>query len=142
MTTSTETPTTVVDAYFEAVAQNNIEAIEALLTDDFVQHPPPAGSRQGRDAFVHEWRQRIDEDPDRSLVYERAHHLHETVETGSRAGAWVHEWGTYRRTDGSLTFKLNASFRIAGSRISELHAYFDRLDIMTQAGFALTPPQK
>lgn len=130
----------VVDAYFDAVARNDLPAIEALVAEDFIQYPPPANSQQDRQAFLEEWRQRIDENPDSALEYERTHRMSETVEAGAREGSWVYEWGTYRRTDGQLTFKLSASFRVHNGRIVEVHGYFDRLDIMTQGGFTLTPP--
>lgn len=131
---------TVVDAYFDAVGRNDLPAIEALVAEDFVQHPPQIDSQQDRRAFLEEWRQRIDESPDTALEYEREHRISETVEAGPRSGTWVHEWGTYRRTDGKLSFRLSASFRIHDGQIAETHGYFDRLDIMTQAGFTLTPP--
>ena len=131
----------VVETYFEAVANNDIDAITSVITEDFTQFPPPAGVRQDRDEFIAEWRQRIEDDPTSALKYERAHSVTERIKSGPREGEWIHEWGTYRRTDGLLTFKLNASFRITEGKVSEIHAFFDRLDVMTQAGFTLAPPQ-
>lgn len=141
MNANTNTPANaVVDSYFEAVGQNDLAALESIVGDDFIQYPPPVGVHQDRQTFVEEWRQRISENPDHALKYERSHQICETVETGPRAGSWVHEWGTYQRSDGGLTFRLSASFQIRDGQIVAIHAYFDRLDIMTQAGFTLTPP--
>ena len=53
MTTNTN-PGDVVDAYFDAVAKNDVAAIQALTADDFVQYPPPLGAKQDRSAFVAE----------------------------------------------------------------------------------------
>ncbi len=137
---SDDGPESIVDRYFEAVAHNDLDAIESIITEDFVQHPPVVDSRQDRRSFLEEWRLRIAENPDSALEYERVHRLTEEVDSGPRAGSWVHEWGKYVRSDGELSFKLSASFRVHGGRLDEVHAYFDRLDVMTQAGFTLTPP--
>lgn len=141
MSSETRTPTAVVESYFEAVATNDLESLGALVSPDFMQFPPIEGARQDRDTFMAEWRTRISEDPVNSLIFERSNRLSETVETGHRSGQWVHEWGTYRRSDNKLAFKLHASFRVLGDCITEIHAYFDRLDIVTQAGFTLSEPQ-
>lgn len=133
-------PGDVVDAYFAAVAVNDVAALKALISDDFVQYPPPLGAEQDRDAFASEWDSRVAQNPDSALAYEREHQVLETIESGSRAGEWVHEWGVYRRSDDELAFKLSASFRVSEGRLSEIRAYFDRLDVMTQGGYTLQPP--
>lgn len=135
-----EGPEVIVDGYFAAVSNNDLEAIEAIVAEDFVQYPPPVDSRQDRQSFLDEWRIRIAENPDSALNYERSHRITEEVAAGPRAGSWVHEWGTYVRSDGGLSFRLSASFKVHDGRLEAVHAYFDRLDVMTQAGFTLTPP--
>lgn len=134
------TPELVVESYFNAVANNDLAGIEAVVADDFIQHSPPINSQQDRSAFIEEWRQRIAENPDSALKYERVHRISETIADGPRMGTWVHEWGIYRRTDDTLAFKLAASFKVHDGKLVAAHAYFDRLDVMTQAGFTLTPP--
>lgn len=129
-----------VEAYFAAVGRNDLAGIEAVLHDDFIQYPPQINIQQDRDAFLAEWSQRFKDSPDTALEYERSHRITEIVEAGSRAGRWVHEWGTYRRNDGGLSFKLAGSFHVRDGRLLEIHGYFDVLDIMTQMGFNLTPP--
>ena len=140
--TTNANPGDVVDAYFDAVAKNDVAAIQALTADDFVQYPPPLGAEQDRPTFIAEWEQRVSENPNSALVYERDHRILETIEDGPRTGEWVHEWGVYRRTDEQLAFKLNASFRLREGRLAEIRAYFDRLDVMSQGGYTLQPPTK
>lgn len=67
------------------------------------------------------------------------------VLSGNLKGNWVSMWGDYTYTDmqtgKTVSFPLQYTASVADGKITGDRVYYDRLSILTQLGFKVTPPE-
>ena len=131
----------VVGAYVNALIGGDLEKAKALLAPGFRGYGPSPADSVTAESVMAEWRENYKTHSDRKVSF-----VTQTfrVTAGNLQGDWVSMWGDYVFTISGKTISLpyQMTARVKNGKIDTERIYYDRMYIMQQLGYTLTPPNQ
>jgi len=133
----------LVDTYIAAWNAGDLDSLDSAFLEDSKRHSSGGMTTESRadlKALMAEFRSAY---PDGKVVLDESHYLdgqsfHLWTFTGTNTGPGP---GEMQPTGKSVTVSGMTRMRYRDGKISEELVYFDALDMQTQLGYTLTPPE-
>lgn len=126
--------------YSNAIAAGDVAKMKNLLSDKAMMYGPSPIDSSTAEQTIKGW---VD-GGFKTTSNRKVSFVQQTskILQGPFKGNWVYQWGTFTFTqDGkTVSFPYQSTSRIENSKIVTSRIYYDRLYMMTQLGFKLTPP--
>lgn len=132
----------VVHQYIDAVIKQDVEAMNNLLSEDYISTGPALKTEVSKAQSIADW-ERGWEERIVSMKYKRLHSGLINVEKGKSAGEWVTDWGevtTLYKDGKTVKFWFNGLYKVSEGKITEARVVYDNMDILTQLGYKFLPP--
>lgn len=131
----------VVSDFLNALTDAHLDKAKSLLADNYLGYGPAPTDSSTVEQTMSAWQQNYTTQSNRKISF-----VTETfrVLSGDLKGDWVSVWGDYTFTENGKTvkFPLQYTARVTGGKIDTDRAYYDRLYIIQQLGYTVTPPAK
>lgn len=125
--------------YVTALTAGDLVKAKSLLASTYMNYGPAATDSSNVEQEMKEWAENYKTQSDRKVGF-----LSQTfkVTSGPQKGSWVSLWGNYTfTTDGkTITFPFQYTASVSNGKILSGIIYFERLSILQQLGYTLTPP--
>lgn len=137
----------IVKKYLNAVETNNVEAMSALLADNYKGFGPSDGDSTNKEQAIQNWKYNI-ENLYESVKYSRFQNIAVTMKEGeeAEAGQWVSNWAyvtiKYKDGRGPVHVWLNAVYKIEDGKIAHSRTFYNEADVLRQLGYEFTPAEK
>jgi len=133
----------VVKKYVEAVESKNVDAMAALLSDDYMGYGPSFSDSINKADAITNWKNLAANLYD-SIKYTRSVNLAAKITDGPRPGDYVVDWSslkiTYKDGRGPIYLYVNAVYRIENGKITMSRTFYDEADAYRQLGYTFVPP--
>jgi hypothetical protein len=133
----------VVKKYVEAVESKNVDAMAALLSDDYMGYGPSFSDSINKADAITNWKNLVANLYD-SIKYTRSVNLAAKITDGPRPGDYVVDWSslkiTYKDGRGPIYLYVNAVYRIENGKITMSRTFYDEADAYRQLGYTFVPP--
>ena len=132
----------VVHQYIDAVIKQDVEAMDNLLSEDYISTGPALKTEVSKAQSIEDWKRGWDERIV-SMKYKRLHSGLINIEKGKSAGEWVTDWGevtTLYKDGKTVKFWFNGLYKVTEGKILEARVVYDNMDILTQLGYKFMPP--
>ena len=132
----------VVHQYIDAIMKQDLEAMNKLLSDDYISTGPALKTKVSKAQSIDDWK-RGWEERIVSMKYKRMHSGLINIEKGKSAGDWVTDWGevtTLYKDGKTVKFWFNGLYKVIEGKIHEARVVYDNMDILTQLGYKFMPP--
>jgi ketosteroid isomerase-like protein len=125
--------------YVNALTAGDLKKAKSMLDKTYMSYGPTATDSSTVEQEMKSWEQNYKTQSDRKVGF-----ITQTfkVTTGPQKGSWVSLWGNYTfTTDGkTITFPFQLTASVSNGKITKSFIYFERLSILQQLGYTLTPP--
>jgi steroid delta-isomerase-like uncharacterized protein len=124
----------VVEAFFDAFNQHDVDALVALYAEDAVNHQMPAAPLRGRGAIRKSFEDGFAAIPDMGC------RVINVISDGEWGAAEWEGWGTHRAVGvAPRPYQMNGCgfFRVQGGVIVQQRGYWDSATMARQAGIAM-----
>lgn len=132
----------VVHQYIDAVIKQDMEAMDNLLSADYISTGPALKTEVSKAQSIADWK-RGWEERIVSMKYKRMYSGLINIEKGKSAGEWVTDWGevtTLYKDGKTVKFWFNGLYKVVEGKIIEARVVYDNMDILTQLGYKFLPP--
>ena len=133
----------VVKKYVAAVESKNVNAMAALLSDDYIGYGPSFSDSINKADAIANWKN-VAENLYDSIQYTRSVNLAAKITDGPRPGDYVVDWSslkiTYKDGRGPVYLFVNAIYRIENGKITMSRTFYDEADAYRQLGYQFVPP--
>jgi limonene-1,2-epoxide hydrolase len=137
----------IVKKYMNAVETNDVEAMSALLADDYKGYGPSVNDSTTKEEAINNWKQNI-ANLYESVKYSRYQNVAIKVPEGEEAkpGQWVSNWAQvtikYKDGRGPVEVWLNAVYKLENGKITLSRTAYNEADVLRQLGYEFIPPAK
>lgn len=137
----------LVKKYMNAVETNDVDAMSALLADNYKGYGPSDGDSTDKKQAIENWKYNI-ENLYESVKYSRFQNIAVTIKEGeeAEAGQWVSNWAyvtiKYKDGRGPVHVWLNAVYKIENGKIAHSRTFYNEADVLRQLGYEFTPAAK
>lgn len=137
----------IVKKYMNAVETNDVEAMSALLADDYKGYGPSVNDSTTKEEAINNWKQNITTLYE-SVKYSRYENVALKIPKGEQAkeGDWVSNWALvtikYKDGRGPVEVWLNAVYKIENGKIALSRTAYNEADVLRQLGYEFIPPVK
>lgn len=124
----------VVEGFFDAFNQHDVDTLAALYTEDAVNHQMPTAPLRGRGAIRKNFEEAFAAIPDMGC------RVSNIISDGEWSAAEWEGWGTHRPPGAApRPYRMNGCgfFRIQGGLIVQQRGYWDSATMARQAGIAM-----
>jgi len=132
----------VVNKYQKAVEEKNVDAMSALLSDNYIGYGPSFSDSINKTDALANWKNLAQNFYD-SIQYTRTVTLAAKLTDGPNPGDYVAEWSSLRikYKDGRGPVNLNVSvvYRIENGKITLSRTFYDEADAYRQLGYKFVP---
>jgi len=133
----------VVQKYIEAVQSKNVDAMTALLADDYIGYGPSYSDSINKKDAIANWKN-VSENLYESIEYTRSFNFAAKLTEGPRPGDYVADWSSlkikYKDGRGPVYLNVNAVYRIENGKITTSRTFYDEADVYRQLGYSFVPP--
>jgi limonene-1,2-epoxide hydrolase len=133
----------LVKKYVQAVQQKNVDAMAAMLSDDYMGYGPAFSDSINKADAIANWKN-LTENLYDSIEYTRSVNFAAKVTDGPRPGDYVVDWSslkiTYKDGRGPVYLYVNAVYRIENGKITMTRTFYDEADVYRQLGYEFVPP--
>jgi ketosteroid isomerase-like protein len=133
----------LVQQYLEAVDNNDYQAMETLLADDYLGLGPSMDDSTNKEAAIASWKWNS-ENLYEEVEYDRTQTFSSTITDGPHAGEWAYNWAevTIRYKDGvgPVRLMMNAVYKIENGKIARTRTFYNEAEVWEQLGFRIFPP--
>ena len=133
----------IVEKYIQAVQSKDINAMTALLADDYVGYGPSYSDSINKKDAIANWKN-VSENLYESIEYTRSFHFAAKLTEGARPGDYVADWSSlkikYKDGRGPVYLNVNAVYRIENGKITNSRTFYDEADVYRQLGYSFVPP--
>ena len=131
----------VVSDFVNALTVSGDQAkVRSLVSPAFIGHGPAPTDSANIDQTLKTWAESYKTQMNRKVSF-----VTQTfqVTTGNLKGNWVSMWGDYTFTENgkTISFPYQYTARVADGKIVTDRVYYDRMYIVTQLGYKVTPPE-
>ena len=134
----------MVSDYVSKLTTNDMEGAKTFLANNYKGYGPGGNDSTDREGAIAQWTATNAEYSDIKLDYV-AYSEKVTEETTAKnlIGTWVQLWGTfsgYHKSGKTITFPFHSNFRVESGKVLASYLYYDRLQVLTDLGYTVTPP--
>ena len=133
----------VIERYTQAVQNNNVDSMSALLSDDYVGYGPSFTDSINKAEAIANWRNLAANLYD-SIQYRNSVNIAAEVPDGPHPGDYVSNWSsvriTYKNGRGAVKLLVNIIYRVENGKITLTRTFYDEADAMRQLGYQFVPP--
>lgn len=135
----------VVQQYIEAVQHKDVNAMSALLSDDYMGYGPSFYDSINKTDAIANWKNLAENLYD-SIEYTRSFRFAAKLTEGPRPGDYVADWSslkiTYKDGRGPIYLNMSAVYRIENGRITNSRTFYNEADAYRQLGYEFVPPEQ
>ncbi|MGZ3940612.1 MAG: nuclear transport factor 2 family protein [Flavisolibacter sp.] len=128
--------------YMEAVETGNTNAMDSLLSDDYMGYGPSVNDSTNKTDAINNWKYNVNNVYE-SIKYTRHKELAVTVNEGEQKGDWVLNWALltikYKDGRGPVNVYVNAVYRVENGKIVQSRTFYNEADVLRQLGYKMTP---
>ncbi len=131
----------VVGDFIDALVSKDLDKVKSLLADDYLGYGPAPTDSSTVAQTIATWEENYKTQSD--LKFNSVSETFRVLQ-GDLKGDWVSVWGdwTFTQDGKTVTFPLQYTARVADGKINTGRVYYDRLYIVEQLGYKVTPPEK
>lgn len=127
--------------YVKALTAGDLKMAKSMLDKTYMGYGPAATDSSTVEQEMKVWEQNYKTQSDRKVGF-----ITQTfkVSSGPQKGSWVSLWGNYTFTSGgkTITFPFQYTASVSNGKINKGIIYYERLSVLQQLGYTLTPPDK
>ncbi len=135
----------VVEKYQKAVEEKDVNAMSALLSDDYMGYGPSYSDSINKTDALTNWKNLAENLYD-SIHYTRTVTLAAKLTDGPKPGDYVAEWSSlgikYKDGKGPVNLNVSVVYRIENGKITLSRTFYDEADAYRQLGYQFVPPSK
>jgi ketosteroid isomerase-like protein len=129
----------IIEKYIRAVESKDVEAMAALLHEDYKGYGPSVTDSTNRQQAIENWKYLSSEYYD-EIKYEDVENLTHSVKEGPRKGDWISNWAllslSYKDGRGPVKLYVNAVYRIEDGKIIHSRTFYNEADVLRQLGYS------
>ena len=133
----------IVQQYVDAVKNNDLDAMGALLSDNYLGLGPSVGDSTNKQLALESW-QYNSENVYESISYDMMQLLEVSVPDGPAKGEWVANWSLvtimYKDGRGPVSLWVNVVYKVEDGKIARSRTFYNEADVYSQLGYRLFPP--
>ncbi|MEM9326556.1 MAG: nuclear transport factor 2 family protein [Bacteroidota bacterium] len=133
----------VVQAYVDAVKNEDFDKMQSLLADDYLGLGPSLGDSINKEGALASWKYNS-ENLYESMDFELTQLLETSVAEGPAQGDWVSNWSlvtiTYQDGRGPVSLWVNVVYKIENGKIARSRTFYNEADVYEQLGYRIFPP--
>ncbi len=130
----------VVGDFVNALVSGELDKAKTLASPAYVGRGPAPSDSANIEQMITNWKENYKTQMDRKVSF-----VTQTfrVLSGSLMGNWVSLWGdyTFKEAGKTISFPFQYTARVANGKVMGDRIYYDRMFILTQLGFKITPPE-
>jgi ketosteroid isomerase-like protein len=133
----------LIERYVQAVQDVDIEAMEAILDDDYVGLGPSMNDSIGKEMVLANW-ENLGNNHYESVIYTKSRMSTLDITYGDNQGEWVSNWAVmsavFKDDHKSVTIWANSVYQIINNKIVKSYTFYNEADALEQLGFIFTHP--
>ena len=130
--------------YVSKLTTHDMEGARAFLADNYKGYGPGGNDSTDREAVIAQWTATNADYANIKLNYVAySEKVTEENKLKNLIGTWVQLWGTFsgdHKSGKTITFPFHANFRVENAKVLTSRIYYDRLQVLTDLGYTVTPP--
>lgn len=133
-----DTNIALVEKYVQAVEQLDYNAMDNLLSEDYLGVGPSYGDSTNKETAVDDWKYNV-ENLYEKISYAKSRNIAVTIHSGPNQGEWVSNWAEleikYRNDDQRIRLFANTLYKIENEKIVQTFTIYNEADALRQLGF-------
>jgi len=133
----------LIEQYIAAVEAVDVNAMQAVLHDNYIGLGPSYGDTIRKEAALANWQNNIDNLYE-SINYNRSRNIAVHITSGDNQGDWVSNWAeleiTYKDGRGTVTIWTNSIYQIENNQIVKSYTFYNEADALRQLGYVFIHP--
>ena len=128
----------LVEAYIKSVESLDSDAMDNLLSDDYIGYGPTYNSSIGKEDAINNWKE-TSKNLYKSIKYSKNRNIAVTIPDGENKGEWVTNWAeltiVYKEDNKEVTLWANTLYQIENGKIIKSYTIYNEADALNQLGY-------